>query len=199
MRLSRSESTRSRHRSRRSSFPHHPHESTVRHFATVCTLQRDVIQRPILNRLACSRQPHIDMRNHAFVNGIIMLGNPADRLTHLEAFKLRQKADMPQVHAKNRHTGAVHQFSRSKNGAIPAEHHHDLSTFRNHRRLLAEIRRSILSMIDTSKPAWVSCPTAPQPPCHSPSDDYASPPPHDGYRTSLIPFQQKETPYGKRP
>ena len=70
-----------------------------------------------------------------------MLGNPADRLTHLEAFKLRQKADMPQVNAKNRHTGAVHQFSRSKNGAIPAEHHHNLSAFGNHRRLLAEIRR----------------------------------------------------------
>ena len=75
-----------------------------------------------------------------------MLGNPADRLTHLEAFKFRQKTDMSQVHAKNRHAGAVHQFGRSKNGAIPAEHHHDFGSFGNHRRLPAEVRR--LDIVD---------------------------------------------------
>ena len=42
-----------------------------------------------------------------FVDRIVVGGDPADRLVDLEAFEFGQEADMPHVHAENRHLGAV--------------------------------------------------------------------------------------------
>ena len=36
-----------------------------------------------------------DVGDHALVDGIVVVGDPTDRLAHLEAFKFGKKADMP--------------------------------------------------------------------------------------------------------
>ena len=41
-----------------------------------------------------ARQPYVDVGDHTFVDGIVV-GDPTDRLAHLEAFKFGKKADMP--------------------------------------------------------------------------------------------------------
>ena len=48
------------------------------HFATVGAFQRDVVQRPVLDGFRRARQPYVDVGDHTFVDGIVMVGDPAD-------------------------------------------------------------------------------------------------------------------------
>ena len=65
------------------------------HLASVRAFQRDVVQRPVLNGFRFAGKPHVDVGDHALVDGIVMVGDPADGLAHLEAFEFGEKADMP--------------------------------------------------------------------------------------------------------
>ena len=110
------------------------------HLAPVGAFQRDVVQRPILNGLGGARQPDVHMGDHAFVDRIVVGGDPADRLVDLEAFEFGQEADMPHVHAENRHLGAVDEFGGAQNRAVAAQNHDDFGVVRHTRRPHAEIR-----------------------------------------------------------
>ena len=70
-----------------------------------------------------------------------MVGDPADGLAHLEAFKFGKKADVAQVHTENRHFGGMHQFGCAQDGTVSSEHDHDFRVFRHYWRLAAEIGR----------------------------------------------------------
>ena len=84
-----------------------------------------------------------------------MIGDSADRLTHLEALEFREKTDMSQIDAENRHIGAVHQFGRTQNRAIATQHHHDLRIIGHCGRLTTEIRR--FHVVDDRHPKTGPC------------------------------------------
>ena len=63
--------------------------------------------------------------DHALIDQIVVIGDTADRVAHLEAFKFGQKTHMPQIHAENRHFRAMHQFGCAQNRAVAAKHDHD--------------------------------------------------------------------------
>ena len=119
----------------------HP-DRQLDHLATVGALQGDVVQRPVLQRLMRTRQPHIYMGDHA----LVMVGDAPDRLAHLETLEFGQKTDMTHVHAENRHLRAMHQFSGPQYRAIAAKHHDDLGVLVDLVGHAAELRR--LDVVD---------------------------------------------------
>ena len=112
----------------------------LHHLAAVGAFQSDIVQRPILDGFGGTGQPDIDMGDHALVNGIVMFGHAPNRLVDLEALEFGQEADMPHVHAENRHLGAMHELGRAKNRAVAAQHHDDFRVVRHACGTYAEIR-----------------------------------------------------------